>query len=164
MGHQPSEEEKSVLDSRYALVIAVAKRAKQLREGAPRLVDSKSKNLVTVAMEEIAAGKVKISIPTPEELAAAEQRGIAAAPVARGAAELLRVAEISDKEEEEEAEAGSGPDQTAETEQVVQEDLDREETEAENEDSGAEEDEEADMSSEEDNDEDEDKELPAESE
>ena len=50
--------------SRYSLVIAVSKRAKQLREGAPRLVESKSKNHITIALEEIAAGKVEVVIPT----------------------------------------------------------------------------------------------------
>jgi len=46
-------------DSRYTLVIAAAKRARQLMDGAPKLVDSKSNKPVTIALEEIDEGKVK---------------------------------------------------------------------------------------------------------
>ncbi len=59
--------------SRYALVIAAAKRARQINnyhhqlgEGtfddfAPPLVESRSKNYLTMALEEIAEGKITIS-------------------------------------------------------------------------------------------------------
>jgi len=57
--------------SRYALVIAAAKRARQINnyhhqlgEGTfddfpPPLVESRSKNYLTIAFEEIAQGKIK---------------------------------------------------------------------------------------------------------
>ncbi|HVY62122.1 MAG TPA: DNA-directed RNA polymerase subunit omega [Planctomycetota bacterium] len=57
--------------SRYALVIAAAKRARQINnyhhqlgEGTfddfpPPLVESRSKNYLTIALEEIAQGKIK---------------------------------------------------------------------------------------------------------
>ncbi len=57
-------------DSRYALVIAAAKRARQINnyhhqlgEGtfedvAPPLVESRSKNYLTMALEEVAEGKI----------------------------------------------------------------------------------------------------------
>jgi DNA-directed RNA polymerase subunit omega len=57
--------------SRYALVIAAAKRARQINnyhhqlgEGtfedvAPPLVESRSKNYLTIALEEVAEGKIK---------------------------------------------------------------------------------------------------------
>ncbi|MBD0348594.1 MAG: DNA-directed RNA polymerase subunit omega [Thermoleophilia bacterium] len=60
-------------DGRYALVIATAKRARQINnyhqqlgEGAfadfaPPLVESRSKNYLTMALEEVAAGKIKYS-------------------------------------------------------------------------------------------------------
>ena len=60
-------------DGRYALVIAAAKRARQINnyhqqlgEGAfddfaPPLVESRSKNYLTMALEEIAEGKIKYS-------------------------------------------------------------------------------------------------------
>jgi DNA-directed RNA polymerase subunit omega len=59
--------------SRYGLVIAAAKRARQINnyhhqlgEGtfddfAPPLVESRSKNYLTMALEEIAEGKITIS-------------------------------------------------------------------------------------------------------
>ena len=59
--------------SRYALVIAAAKRARQINnyhhqlgEGtfddfAPPLVESRSKNYLTMALEEVAEGKIKVS-------------------------------------------------------------------------------------------------------
>jgi DNA-directed RNA polymerase subunit omega len=55
---------------RYALVIAVAKRATQLNEGARPLVESHSDNAVAVALQEIAEGKVVV---VPSE--AAEESG-----------------------------------------------------------------------------------------
>jgi DNA-directed RNA polymerase subunit omega len=57
-------------DSRYALVIAAAKRARQINnyhhqlgEGtfedvAPPLIESRSKNYLTMALEEISEGKI----------------------------------------------------------------------------------------------------------
>jgi DNA-directed RNA polymerase subunit omega len=59
------------VDSRYALVIVAAKRARQINnyhqqlgEGTfedfpPPLVESRSKNYLTMAMEEVAEGMVK---------------------------------------------------------------------------------------------------------
>ncbi len=59
------------VDSRYALVIVAAKRARQINnyhhqlgEGtfddfAPPLVESRSKNYLTMALEEIAEGKIE---------------------------------------------------------------------------------------------------------
>ncbi len=44
--------------SRYSLVVLSAKRAKQIKEGAPILIDTDSTNPLTVALEEIAAGMV----------------------------------------------------------------------------------------------------------
>jgi DNA-directed RNA polymerase subunit omega len=50
--------------SRYSLVVLAAKRAKQIKEGSPVLIDTESTNPLTVAMEEIAAGKVTAQEPT----------------------------------------------------------------------------------------------------
>ncbi len=59
--------------SRYAVVIAAAKRARQINnyhhqlgEGtfddfAPPLVESRSKNYLTMALEEVAEGKITVS-------------------------------------------------------------------------------------------------------
>lgn len=46
------------VDSRYTLVVAVAKRARQLLEGARPLVECDSAKPVTVALQELAAGKI----------------------------------------------------------------------------------------------------------
>ena len=60
----------SYVDSRYALVIVAAKRARQINnyhhqlgEGSfdelPPLVESRSKNYLTMSLEEVAQGKIK---------------------------------------------------------------------------------------------------------
>jgi DNA-directed RNA polymerase subunit omega len=60
----------SRVDSRYALVIVAAKRARQINnyhhqlgegtfEEVPPMVESRSKNYLTMAMEEIASGKIR---------------------------------------------------------------------------------------------------------
>lgn len=46
------------VDSKYTLVIAAAKRARMLNEGAPRLLVSDSIKDVSVALEEIALDKI----------------------------------------------------------------------------------------------------------
>lgn len=46
------------LGSRFDLVIAAAKRAGQIKDGAPPLVDTHFRNPLSIALEEIAAGKV----------------------------------------------------------------------------------------------------------
>ena len=60
----------SRVDSRYALVIVAAKRARQINnyhhqlgegtfEETPPMVESRSKNYLTMALEEIGSGKIK---------------------------------------------------------------------------------------------------------
>jgi DNA-directed RNA polymerase subunit omega len=64
------------VESRYALVIVAAKRARQINnyhhqlgegmgfeEAPPPLIESRSKNYLTMAMEEIASGKIKHQHP-----------------------------------------------------------------------------------------------------
>ena len=48
------------IDNKYALVVGVAKRARVLKEGQLPMVDVASSNPVTVSLEEIAAGKIRI--------------------------------------------------------------------------------------------------------
>ena len=45
-------------DSKYTIVILAAKRARQIRGGSPSLIETKARNDVTVALEEIAGGKL----------------------------------------------------------------------------------------------------------
>lgn len=47
------------VESKYALVILAAKRAKQLKEGGRPRISTDSRNPLTVALEEIAAGQVQ---------------------------------------------------------------------------------------------------------
>jgi len=70
MIHPRIDELTQQVDSRYALVIVAAKRARQINnyhhqlgegtfdELAPPLVESRSKNYLTMALEEIAEGKI----------------------------------------------------------------------------------------------------------
>lgn len=46
------------IPNRYLLVVLSARRARQLNRGAPSLVESKRKKCASVALEEVAAGKI----------------------------------------------------------------------------------------------------------
>jgi DNA-directed RNA polymerase subunit omega len=59
----PLEELLEQVDTKYALVLAAAKRARQLKDGGLPLVDIDSTNPVTVALEEIATGRVRVDEP-----------------------------------------------------------------------------------------------------
>jgi DNA-directed RNA polymerase subunit omega len=56
----PLEELLEQVGSKYALVIVASKRARQLKEGVLPLVDIDSTNPVSIALEEIATGKVRV--------------------------------------------------------------------------------------------------------
>lgn len=51
------------VSNKYALVIVAAKRARQLKDGALPMVDIDSASPVTIALEEIAAGKIRFEMP-----------------------------------------------------------------------------------------------------
>ena len=75
MIHPRIDELLDQVDSRYALVIVAAKRARQINnyhhqlgegtfdEFAPPLVESRSKNYLTMSLEEIAEGKITVRVP-----------------------------------------------------------------------------------------------------
>lgn len=46
------------VDSKYTLVVLAAKRAREIMDGSPSLVDSKSHKQVTIALEEVAQEKI----------------------------------------------------------------------------------------------------------
>ncbi len=54
------EGEQPVVQSRYSIVIAAAKRARQIIAGSAPLVDAKSQKPLSIAVEELYKGKVKI--------------------------------------------------------------------------------------------------------
>lgn len=49
--------------NKYLLVVGAAKRGRQIMNGEPPLVPSKSNKPVTIALEEIVAGKVQLRAP-----------------------------------------------------------------------------------------------------
>jgi DNA-directed RNA polymerase subunit omega len=59
----PLEELLDRIPNKYALVIVVSKRARQLKDGALPMVDIDSASPVSVALEEIATGKVRCEEP-----------------------------------------------------------------------------------------------------
>jgi DNA-directed RNA polymerase subunit omega len=57
-----------VVNSRYSIVMATAKRARQIIAGDEPLVDGKGKKALSVAVEELNQGKIKIlNDEVPEE-------------------------------------------------------------------------------------------------
>ena len=127
------------VESRYTLVVLAAKRAKQLREGAQKLINTKSTNPLTIALEEIAAGKILSRVPNHDEIpargfepelealpevesAAEEAAELVAAPVDEAArvAELLKLPgaedELIEEESGEQQEAISSDDVVVEVE------------------------------------------------
>ena len=61
MNQPPLNELLSKVDCRYTLVVEVAKRARQLVDHARPLVESASNKPVTIAVQEIAEGKIDYS-------------------------------------------------------------------------------------------------------
>jgi len=55
---EPGEE--PVVSSRYSIVMATSKRARQINNGDEAYVDSEGKKALSVAIEELNAGKIKI--------------------------------------------------------------------------------------------------------
>lgn len=54
------EGEHPVVNSRYSIVLATSKRARQIIDGSRTLVPSKGKKALSVAIEEVNTGKVKV--------------------------------------------------------------------------------------------------------
>lgn len=52
--------------SKFSLVVAAAKRARQLQAGATPLVECHSKHPLTIALYEIAEGKLEVEEPEEE--------------------------------------------------------------------------------------------------
>jgi DNA-directed RNA polymerase subunit omega len=65
MKELPLDELMQVVDSKYTLVVVAARRARQLLAGKMRLIDSQSDSPVSVALEEIRAGKIRIEEARP---------------------------------------------------------------------------------------------------
>ena len=63
----PTQELLKQCPSIYKLVVIAARRAKELSEGAPKLVEMDTKKVTTIALEEIRQGKIQIQLEEPEK-------------------------------------------------------------------------------------------------
>lgn len=100
------------IDSKFRLAILVARRAKQLVNGAHRKVEVKSENPLTVALEEFRQGKINFDVLNEEDnlfeqqLQAVGENGEAAAQEGEAAgATDLGAEEPGEEEDEEEGES-----------------------------------------------------------
>ena len=64
----PSADKLEAWGSKFALVTLAAKRAKQLKGGSPPRIDTDSRNPLTIALEEIALGKVITTVAETDAL------------------------------------------------------------------------------------------------
>lgn len=94
-----------LVESRYALVVLAAKRARQIREHSGKLLDTDSTNPLTVALEEITAGKVGFSVPDTDEpvATALEEPELLGLPEVPEAEDILPIPEEESEEEGETA-------------------------------------------------------------
>jgi DNA-directed RNA polymerase subunit omega len=77
----PAADKLDAMESKYALVIVAAKRARQIKDGARKLTDSKSGNALTVALEEIGLNEIiPVQVGEPEQLTSS----VAPTPVLTG--------------------------------------------------------------------------------
>lgn len=67
MDQFPLDEMVERAGSRFAVVVAAAQRARQIKDGSPPLVTINSRNPLTIAFAEIAEGKVMILAPAEVE-------------------------------------------------------------------------------------------------
>lgn len=100
------------IDSKFRLAILVARRAKQLVNGARRKVEVKSDNPLTVALEEFRQGKINFDVLNEEDnlfeqqLQAETLNGEPAAQEGEAASETdLGAEEPGEAEDEEESES-----------------------------------------------------------
>lgn len=96
----PDKLEKS--GSRYGLVTLAAKRAKQIKNGAGPLIDTDSTNPLTIALEEIAAGKLTFQVPDFDHPTTSEEE--------QDFAGIFSLSSISNQKKEEAEKADSEDD------------------------------------------------------
>ncbi|MEN6402799.1 MAG: DNA-directed RNA polymerase subunit omega [Armatimonadia bacterium] len=130
----PIEELVDRVGSRFSVVVAAAKRAKQIKEGALPLVNLPTRNPLTIALHEIAAGLVQIN----EEVIIQDERG----PIDDGIGELaapevveslIGKADLADDDIAEDAEDDYDADLDEEVTAVLDEELEEEDEEEEEE-------------------------------
>ncbi len=104
--------------NRDAIVVAVSKRARQLKEGAKPFVEIGSHNPTTIALHEIAAGYVQILDAAPEKEEEPEEPEVVEVT---GDAERLSAVIQSLEEESQEGEEASEEAEEAEAEEAESE-------------------------------------------
>lgn len=97
------EGETPVVNSRYSIVLATAKRARQIIAGEEPMVEADGKKPLSVAIQELENGKIKIL--SEEEAAAQEALEAQAAAEAAAKAEAQKAAAEEQAAEEEDAAA-----------------------------------------------------------
>ena len=75
MAQVPIEDLLKRCGSIYRLVILAAKRAKEVAEGAPALIDTRQRKVTSVALEEVLHGAVLYKPEEPEEGSGKKGRG-----------------------------------------------------------------------------------------
>ncbi len=105
----PIEDLVDRVGNRYAIVVAVAKRARQLKSGARPLVEIGSKNPTTIALHEISAGLITIHEiePTEPEMPAPSSPELEHAERLSQAVAELGEEDADEDEQEQEQEANS---------------------------------------------------------
>ncbi|MGI6296850.1 MAG: DNA-directed RNA polymerase subunit omega [Armatimonadota bacterium] len=104
----PSADKLENWGSKYSLVVLAAKRAKQIKSGAPPLIPTTSKNPLTIALEEIAAGVVLCQVADHDVLPKTSQE--------TEVAQLLAIPTASAEDEDEELEVEAAEDDEEEIE------------------------------------------------
>ncbi len=97
------EGEQPVVQSRYSIVLATAKRARQIVSGEDSLVKSKGKKPLSVAVEELYKGKIKILSEEEAEALEAEEALRKAMKEAEKEKASMEAANEADKADEEDA-------------------------------------------------------------
>ncbi len=108
--------------SKYALTILAAKRAKQIKEGASPLIRTQSKNPLTIALEEIALGKITCEIAETDlvlpESIEPDVSALLSVPI-----DTSLVEEHEEEHEEKVASVGLLDEEELETEEDLEEDV-----------------------------------------
>ncbi len=97
------EGEQPVVQSRYSIVLATAKRARQIVSGEDSLVKGKGKKPLSVAVEELYKGKIKILSEEEAEALEAEEALRKAMKEAEKEKASMEAANEADKADEEDA-------------------------------------------------------------
>lgn len=109
------EGETPVINSRYSIVMATAKRARQLIDGDEPLVDdAEGKKPLSIAVEELQKEKIKILPQDEDTIEAEEDAEVAKARALEGEFEEEEIENSIEEEKKEEAAAEKNEDSSAE--------------------------------------------------